>query len=352
MLLVLWWKREKLTRKEIVPLLPFFVVGIALGSITGYLERTHIGAHGVEWSSLTPVDRLLIATRALWFYAGKLALPIKLTFVYPRWSIDPHDVAQWIYPAAIAAVLVQLWRLRNRIGRGPLTAVLFFIGTLFPALGFVNVYPMRYSFVADHFQYLAGIGLIVLFTAILVALVRSAGLRKAIATVDIAMLAVLSFSQQSIYKDGEALWRDTIAKNSNSWMAHANLGHVLHAQGRDEQGWQEDQLALALAPNLAEPHFTVAIGDAVHGDLDGTIRQCRAAIAIDPDYAPAYANLAKALLSQNKVSEALDAANKAVKVAPDYALGHFELARALEQTGNLPQAALEYQAAARLGIQQ
>ena len=351
-LLVLWWKRGKLTGKEIGPLLPFFVVGIALGSFTGYLERTHIGAHGVEWSSLTPIDRLLIAARAVWFYAGKLAVPIKLTFIYPRWSIDPHDIFQWIYLIALVAVVIMLWRLRTRISRGPLTAVLFFIGTLFPALGFVNVYPMRYSFVADHFQYLAGIGLIVLFTATLVALVRSAGLRTAIATVVIAMLVVLSFSQQSIYKDGEALWRDTIAKNSNSWMAHANLGHVLHAQGRDEEGWQEDQLALALAPNLAEPHFTVAIGDAIHGDLDGTIRQCRAAIAIDPDYAPAYANLAKALLSQNKVAEALEAANQAVQVAPDYALGHFELAQVLEQMGNLPQAAQEYQAAARLGMQQ
>jgi len=111
-------------------------------------------------------------------------------------------------------------------------------------------------------------------------------------------------------------------------------------------------LALELAPNLAEPHFTVAIGDAVHGDLDGTIRECRTAIAIDPDYAPAYANLAKALLSQNKVNEALDAANQAVKVAPGYALGHFELARVLERMGNLPQAAQEYQAAAGLGMQQ
>jgi hypothetical protein len=93
-LLVLWWRRGKITRKEIVPLLPFFIVGIALGSVTGYLERTHIGAHGVEWSSLTPLDRLLIATRAVWFYAGKLALPIKLTFIYPRWLIDPQDAGR------------------------------------------------------------------------------------------------------------------------------------------------------------------------------------------------------------------------------------------------------------------
>jgi len=351
-LLVLWWKRGKLAWKDVVPLLPFFVVGIGLGSVTGYLERTHIGAHGVEWSSLTPIDRLLIAARAVWFYAGKLALPIRLTFIYPRWPIDPHDLRQWIYPAALATALIVLWLLRNRIGRGPLASILFFIGTLFPALGFVNVYPMRYSFVADHFQYLAGIGLIALFSAMLVAVVRSIRLRVAVAGLVVAALAVLSIRQQSIYKDSETLWRDTIAKNPGSWMAHANLGHFLHAQGRDEQGWQEDRLALELAPNLAEPHFTVAIGDAVHGDLDGTIRECRTAIAIDPDYAPAYANLAKALLSQNKVNEALDAANQAVKVAPGYALGHFELARVLERMGNLPQAAQEYQAAAGLGMQQ
>jgi protein O-mannosyl-transferase len=347
-LLVLWWKHGKLTSKDIFPLLPFFALGIALGSVTEYLERTQIGAHGVEWSSLTPIDRLLIAARAVWFYAGKLVLPIKLTFIYPRWLIDAHNLRQWIYPAALAVTMIMLWQLRSRIGRGPLTAILFFIGTLFPALGFVNVYPMRYSFVADHFQYLAGIGLITLFTAILVVVVTSPRLQIAIASLVIAALAVLSIRQQSIYKDSETLWRDTIAKNPNSWMAHANLGHTLHAQHRDEEGWQEDQLALALAPNLAEPHFTAAFGHAIHGDLDGAVRECRAAIAIDPTYAPAYATLAQALLGQGKLTEAIDAANQAVRLAPNLASGHLELAHALERTGNLLQAAEEYQAYDRL----
>ncbi len=342
-LVVLWWKRGKLTRKDVIPLLPFFIVGIALGSVTGYLERTHIGAHGTEWSSLTPIDRLLIAARAVWFYAGKLALPLKLTFIYPRWSIDAHDLRQWIYPAALVAIVILLWQLRNRIGRGPLTAVLFFIGTLFPALGFVNVYPMRYSFVADHFQYLAGIGLIALFSAILVVVVRPSTLRIAIASLIIAALAVLSIRQQSIYKNSEVLWRDTIAKNPNSWMAHANLGHVLHAQHRDEEGWHEDQAALALAPNLAEPHFTAAFGYANHGDLEGAARESRAAIAIDPNYAPAYATLAEALLNLGKLTEALDAANQAVRLEPKLALGHLALAQSLEKSGNLLQAAKEYQ---------
>ena len=289
MLVVLWWKRGKLTWKDVVLLLPFFVISMALGSLTGYLENTHIGAHGREWSSLTPIDRVLIASRAVWFYAGKLILPIKLTFIYPRWQIDAHDLRLWIYPMALAAALAALWR----IGRGPLAAGLFFIGTLFPALGFANVYPMRYSFVANHFQYLAGIGLIVLFTATMAAVIRWPLVRSIVAGILLTTLAILSIRQQSIYRDRETLWRDTISKNPGSWMAHANLGHVLHEQGHDPEGWDEDRTALALAPNIAEPHFTVGIGDAVHGDLDSAIREFRAAIAIDPGYAPAYANLAK-----------------------------------------------------------
>ena len=105
-------------------------------------------------------ERCLIAGRALWFYAGKLAWPAQLTFIYPRWTIETTAGWQWLFPMAAVGVMAGLWLARRRMGRGPLVAVLFFAGTLGPALGFVNVYPMRYSFVADHFQYLAGVGLI------------------------------------------------------------------------------------------------------------------------------------------------------------------------------------------------
>jgi hypothetical protein len=113
---------------------------------------------------LTMADRVLIAGRALWFYAAKLVAE-DLIFIYPRWSIDAGIWWQWLFPAAAAGVALALWIWRARLGRGPVVAVLFFAGTLAPALGFVNVFPMRYSFVADHFQYLASIGLIALAVA-------------------------------------------------------------------------------------------------------------------------------------------------------------------------------------------
>src|SRR5439155_7334721 len=165
-LLVVWWKRGRIEMRDVLPLLPMFALGLAMSVVTATMERTVVGAWGPDWN-YSWADRILIAGRALWFYAWKLIWPAKLTFIYPRWRIDPHLWWQWIFPLAAVALAAGALALAitKRLSRGPVAALLFFGGTLLPALGFVNVLPMRYSYVADHFQYLASIGLIVLIVA-------------------------------------------------------------------------------------------------------------------------------------------------------------------------------------------
>src|SRR5208337_3446809 len=85
--------------------------------------------------------------------------PTQLLFVYPRWQISAAVWWQYLFPASALLLVAGLWRLRRR-WRGPLSGLLFFVGTLFPVLGFCNVFPFLFSYVADHFQYLAGLGII------------------------------------------------------------------------------------------------------------------------------------------------------------------------------------------------
>src|SRR5678815_3984281 len=132
--------------------------------LTMWMETHHVGARGTDWN-LTFPERLLIAGRVPWFYLRTLLVPARLTFIYPRWTIDAGAAWQWVFPLLTAATVAGLWAARRRIGTGPLVAVLFFLVTLAPAAGFVDVYPMRYSFVADHFQYLASLGPLVLVAA-------------------------------------------------------------------------------------------------------------------------------------------------------------------------------------------
>ncbi|MDI1318806.1 MAG: hypothetical protein PSW75_01255, partial [bacterium] len=156
LLVVGWWRRGRLDwRRDVRPLLPWFVLAGASGLFTAHFESALIGAQGADFN-LGVLQRCLLAGRVVWFYLGKLAWPADLIFIYPRWTIDTAVWWQWLFPLAGLALLGGLawW---SRQSRGPLAAALLFGGTLFPVLGFVNVYPFVFSFVADHFQYLASL---------------------------------------------------------------------------------------------------------------------------------------------------------------------------------------------------
>ena len=157
LLLVFWWQRGRVEWRDVRPLAPWFVAAAAAGALTAWFEHQVIGAQG-EAFELTLVERILLAGRVILFYLGKLVWPANLIFVYPRWTIDPSIWWQCLYPTGalvLAAPLAMLPR------RGPFAGYLFFCGTLVPVLGFVNVYPFVFSYVADHFQYLATLGIIV-----------------------------------------------------------------------------------------------------------------------------------------------------------------------------------------------
>jgi len=311
LLLVSWWKKGRVPRVEILPLLPFFALGAGLGLMTAWIEKHYVGTQGAEWS-LTFADRCLIAGRALWFYAGKLVWPAHLTFIYPRWNIEPGVWWQWLFPIAAAGVGAGLWLARRRIGREPLVAVLFFAGTLGPALSFVDVYPMRYSFVADHFQYLAGIGLIVLGAAVLNRVPR------VIPAMLVVLLGALTWQQAGIYRNPETLWRDTLAKNPDCWMAHNNLGLLLSDQGRIEEAMQHYHQSLQINPNNDEALYNLGVALAGEGRFDEAIENYRKAIQIDPNFGDALNNLGVALADEGRFDEAIKNYHRALQISPDF----------------------------------
>ncbi|HXV84766.1 MAG TPA: hypothetical protein VEG60_33380, partial [Candidatus Binatia bacterium] len=71
LLIVLWWKRNRVLWADVRSLIPFFILGIGLGLVTVSMEKYDVGAAGDEWS-LSFTERCLIAGRALWFYVAKL----------------------------------------------------------------------------------------------------------------------------------------------------------------------------------------------------------------------------------------------------------------------------------------
>jgi hypothetical protein len=116
------------------------------------MEHAIIGARGADFT-FTVAQRFLIAGRVIWFYLAKLFWPANLAFIYPRWNVDASVWWWYLFPLGALALAIALAAYARK-RRGPLAGYLYFAGTLFPALGFVNVYPFIFSFVADHFQYM------------------------------------------------------------------------------------------------------------------------------------------------------------------------------------------------------
>ena len=269
-LLLVWWKRGRVERPVLATLAPLFVLGFAFAGLTVWLERNQVGASGVEFA-LTPLDRVTIAGRALWFYAGKLVWPEPLVFIYPRWPSAGAAPWQLVFPAAALAVVAALFALRAHLGRGPLVAVLLFAGILLPALGFFDVYPMRYSFVADHFQYLASTALLALLAAALATAVRALGAHAerpatAAAVLVCVVLALLTWRRSHVYASPELLWRDTVAGNPAAWMAMNNLAFELQQQGRPLEAVPLVRRAIALNPDCLECYGNLADAYRAAGD--------------------------------------------------------------------------------------
>jgi tetratricopeptide (TPR) repeat protein len=351
LLLVHWWKKERLRRLDVLPLLPFFLVGLCLGLVTAWVEKHHVGAQGAEWS-LTFFERCLIAGRALCFYAANLIWPSGLTFVYPRWDINPQLWWQWLFPAGVIGILSGLWLARRRIGKGPLVAALFFAGTLAPALGFVNVYPMRFTFVADHYQYLACLGIIALALGLAARLleVTQAGpqLKSVFAILLLLILAAVTRQQCYIYQSAETLWVDTLKKNPRCWMAHTNLGRLLAQQEKFGEAETQYLTALAIKPDEENVHHNYGNLLVRTGRLDDAVTQYHQALEIAPAKPETHNNLGFALNKQHRTDEAIAEYQQAIFYKPDFAEAYYNLGNALSLEHKMDAAVAAYQRALHL----
>jgi Flp pilus assembly protein TadD len=349
LLVIFWWKKERLAWSDLWPLVPLFIIGAGMGELTGWMEKHVIGARGNDWS-LTLPQRLLIAGRAPWFYAGKLAWPTNLTFFYPRWTLDAGAWQQWLFPAASAALVVILWSMRACIGKGPLAGALYFGVTLFPALGFINVYPFRYSFVADHFQYLASLGPIALLAA---GLTRGFGLlplrhpvaAPACSAVLVALIGVLTWQQGRMYADIRTLYAATLERNPGSWMVHDNLSVLDLQAGHVEEALAHSRQSLALKPGGAEGNVNLANALAQKGRLAEARLYYERALEIRPDFAEAHSDLGNIFLYGGRVDDAIAQYRAALQGRPNYAEAHNNLGYALLQAGRVTEAVAQFQAA-------
>ena len=320
-----WWKYGRVRWIDLRRLAPFFAVGliIAGADYSFYASREPLS---LDYSLL---ERILIAAHALWFYVGKLLWPLDLAGIYPLWKISAGNLLAWTYVLGAAALVMLLWVSRKRIGRGPLAGVLFFAVTLSPTLGFVDYGYMQFSFVADRFQYLAGIGVTAVLIGSAVFGARKLELRGTLKVcaqvglaVVLALLATLTWRQTGIYKDQITLFRHIVTLNPNARDAHLNLGSALLESGRTEEGLASSLIAAQQRPDNPGGYTNVGRAMLMLGRVDEAEKYLRRALAVNPRHKESLQNIAEVFRRQSNYEEALETYRKILQRHPNYALAH------------------------------
>jgi tetratricopeptide (TPR) repeat protein len=347
LLLILWLKKKPIGRREILEIVPFVVLALGVGLIAIWWEKYHQGTRTLI--ALGPIERVLVASHAVWFYLSKLFWPSNLTFIYPQWKIDLASPTAYVWPILTALAGALIYFSRRHFGRSVEVAALFFVTTLSPLLGFIMLYTFRFTFVADHYQYLACIGPIALVSAGLSTIGRSRkDLHWVVVIVSAAVLMALSFltsRQTAMYRDLETLWRTTISKNPECWMAYNNLGVIQFEQGNTDGAIDGYQQSLRLNPDYPEARYNLGSALLRQGQVDDAIRECELALQLLPNEPDAHIVLGNAFLAKNDVDQAIREYAKAVAIRPDDYIAHYNLANALRQKGETERATREYEKA-------
>ena len=347
LLLILWLRKKSVTKGTLLQVVPFVVLGIAMGLLTIWWERYHQGTHGPLFA-LGSIERILIASRAVWFYFGKLFWPSNLTFIYPRWIVSPTHLLEYAWLAALGGLCAVISFARRHVGRSLEVAALFFVATLSPVLGFIMLYTFRYTFVADHYQYLASIGPIALASAGITTLAASfKESRHSIfgaAVCIVAALAVFTWRQSTMYADIEALWRTTIARNPGCWMAHNNLGIVLSQKGEIDEAIAHYRKTLEMSPDFADADYNLGNALLQKGETDAAILHCQRAVTIQPNDPEAQVALGNALFQKGSIDDSIVHYQKALAIRPYYVTAHYNLGSAFLKKGEIDKAILHCQA--------
>ena len=329
-----WWKRGRVDGADLLRLAPFFAVGIAVAAA----DTAYAASREPLDLGYTVVERALIAAHALWFYVEKLLWPAGLAVIYPHWAVDAADPLAWGRLAAVIALGAALWVLRRRIGRGPFAGAAFFAVTLSPVLGFVDYGYMQFSFVADRYQYLAGIGPIAVLTGAAALGARRLPARPRMAAagfaaVALAVLGTLTFRQAEIYRDGVTFFGHIVAHNPTAREAHRNLGEALVKAGRLEEALAAFHIAARLAPNDARDRSNVGAGLIMLGRVDEGAEHLHRALALDPRSVYALQNLAATEAMRKRHGEALRLYRRLVEVDPRNPSAHHGVGTALYYLG-------------------
>jgi len=353
---------------------PLFLAATLLGLVAVWFQN-HRAIAAFQLPVGNAASRVANAGKAMWWYLAKSVAPVHLWYempsrpietmseamavlagnrppnpapawpvgqltwwplcaIYRQWRVTPPVWYDLIPGAAMAALLVLVARRREGKGRALAFALGYFVLAMLPVLGLVKMSYMRAAWVADHFQYLADIGIIALGCGGATVLWRASGrrVRWVLGAVGVAVILTFTsatFARAAVFRTEYALWKDTLAKNPFSCQAHARFGAALLERKEFPAAVIQFQEEMRLCGEDDEVDNNLGLALVSSGQMEGGIAYLRSSIKLNDRSFFAHANLADVCAALGKLSEAASEYRAAIDRHPGTAALHFRLGTVL-----------------------
>ena len=328
-----WWRRGRVAKSDWLAATPHFALATAFSLMTIWFQSLAIGSETVQTEDFP--GRLAGAGWAVWFYLGKALLPVHLSMIYPRREIAATTVSLLPSLLLVASLGVCWWFRRGR-GRAALFALGCFTVTLFPVLGFFDMYFMVFSRVSDHFQYLP----LICIAALVAAALHTALPKKVLWLVAVALIAalgVLTVQRARVFATDEGLWMNTLARNPAAWNAHNNLGCIRAEQSQWDEALRHFETSLKLNPRNTKALVNLGKFRAAEKKYTEAEAHFQAALKIKPDDADAQAQYGSMLAGIGRNEEAAAHLREAARLRPEIET-RLELAAVYRAAGKIREA--------------
>jgi tetratricopeptide (TPR) repeat protein len=347
-----WWKRRRIGGRDIAAAAPFLAIAVVLAAISVAAGEVYAHQPGKTPDVLPSLDlaaRVALAGQSLGVFFTHLVWPVGLLPNYPQWTIGAPSPLAFVPCLVVVAVFVMLWLRRATWGAPALLALGAFVLFLAPFTGLVTVSYMAFTWVMDHYLYLAMIGPIGLVIAALDSIDERVPAQWRIAVTGTATLipVLLAFEARSYagaFIDEATLWGYTAERNPGGWLALDNLGKAQLLAGQPDDAVRSLSTALLLRPGRAQTHLNLGRAFVALNRLNDGLHQYDTALAIDPTDAEIYNQKGVAFIQSNRAAEALAPLQRAVELRPHYAIGLENLGVALALTGHLDEAVERFHA--------
>jgi tetratricopeptide (TPR) repeat protein len=326
--------------------IPFFILS-ALSVIMSSLSVKTFGTMA-SGESIPMTLRFGNALVAYIKYIGNMLWPHNLAIFYPY----PQVVPLWQAigaGAGIAGITIGVFlviRAKPYLGVG----WMWYLGTLFPVLGLVQV--GLWPAMADRFAYIPFIGLFIMIAWGIPVVVPNWPYRnKVLAIISVFLLANLMAStwvQTKYWKESLTLYQHAVDVTENNDVMHYNLGVTYAERGRFAQAIRHYLKALQITPNFSQAHNNLGTVCLKLGRTNDAFRHYREALKVDPDFAEAHCNLGKILAEEGRSEEAIRHYREALRIDPDLSEAHYNLGNVLVKEGRSEDAIRNYRAALRI----